>query len=92
MTAFTALTSLTLLSLNGWPIHDVDLLPLTRLSRLRFIDFSDCKQLTSLCFMPLLQFPHLHTLEIVREDDWLIDSIVAMFEVLRPDRSVKLTL
>ena len=90
VTVFTNLTQLTCLSLTGWPITAVDIISLTCLSNLQNIDFSDCQRLSCLSFMPLLQFPCLHTLNIVRGDEWTSDAIVRMFELLRP--AVALTL
>ena len=84
LSVFTALTGLTLLSLGGWPIKDADVNSLTCITSLRHLDLSRCQRLTCLCFMPLLQFSGLNTLEIVRDDDWMIDAIVSMFEFLRP--------
>ncbi|KAL3130560.1 hypothetical protein ABBQ38_008367 [Trebouxia sp. C0009 RCD-2024] len=90
LSVFTALTRLTFLSLRGWPINDVDVNTLTCLTSLQHLGLSECERLTCLCFMPLLQFPNLNTVEIVRGDDWMIDAIVTMFEFLRP--SIKLVL
>ena len=90
VSSFCALNQLTKLSLIGWPITEVHIIRLTCLSSLQRIDFSDCLQLTCLCFMPLLLFLCLHTVEIVRGDDWMIDALVAMFEVIRPSVSLSL--
>lgn len=87
---FTALTKLTCLSLIGWPITDVEVIRVTCLSSLRHINFSECERLSCLCFMPLLQFPCLNSLSLVRGDKWMIEPILAMFQVLR--RSVNLQL
>lgn len=90
LSVFTALTRLTFLSLSGWPIQDVNVNILSSITSLQHLDLSQCERLTCLCFMPLLQFPGLHTFELVRGDDWVIGGIVGMFEFLRP--SVKLRL
>ncbi|KAA6424054.1 MAG: hypothetical protein FRX49_06013 [Trebouxia sp. A1-2] len=84
MTAFTQLTQLTHLSLQGWPLHDVHVAMMTALTNLRKIDMSMCQSLSSLSFMPLLQFPQLTALDIVRYDEWAEDAIVTMFEMLKP--------
>ncbi|KAL3130556.1 hypothetical protein ABBQ38_008364 [Trebouxia sp. C0009 RCD-2024] len=90
LSVFTALTRLTFLSLRGWPVNDVDVNTLTCVTSLQHLGLSECEHLTCLCFMPLLQFPNLNTVEIVRGDDWMTDAIVTMFEFLRP--SIKLVL
>ena len=90
LTVFAALNHLTYLSLIGWPIRDGDLLSLTSLASLQHLDLSECMALTCLCFMPLIQFPYLHKLEVVRGDEWLIDPIVAMFELLKPSVELQL--
>ena len=87
---FTALTRLTCLSLIGWPITDVEVIRMTCLSSLRFVDFSECEKLSCLSFMPLLQFPCLNSLSIVRGDEWLIEPIIAMFQLLRPNVKLQL--
>lgn len=81
---FAALSRLTHLSLDGWPIRDDDLVYMTCFASLQHLDLSDCMKLTCLCFMPLLQFPYLQKLEVIRTDEWLVDPIVAMFELLKP--------
>lgn len=91
VTAFTGLTQLTYLSLMGWPIQDSDVVVrLTCLQKLQHVDFSDCQALSCLCFMPLLNFPLLHSLAITRGDEWLIDAIVDMFCRLKPLVSLQL--
>ena len=40
--------------------------------------------------MPLMEFPQLQRLELVRGDDWIVYAIVAMSGLLRP--SIKLQL
>lgn len=84
LSVFAALNHLTYLSLIGWPVRDSDLVVLTCLASLQHLDLSECMELTNLCFMPLLQFPNLQRLEVLRGDDWLIDPIVTMFEFLKP--------
>lgn len=63
---------------------------MTSLTGLRHLDLSQCERLNCLCFMPLLDFPQLEILEIVRGDDWISDAMLAMFKLQRP--SVKLRL
>lgn len=84
LSVFAALNRLTYLSLIGWPIRDNDLVDMVCLASLQQLDLSECMELTSLCFMPLLQFPNLQKLEIIRGDQWLVDAIVTMFELLKP--------
>ena len=84
LSVFAALNHLTYLCLIGWPIRDNDLLDMTCLASLQHLDLSECMELTSLCFMPLLQFPSLHKLQIIRGDQWLTDSIATMFQLLKP--------
>ena len=90
VTAFQNLTQLTFLALPGRPITELAIISMACLSKLQRINFSHCERLTCLCFMPLLQFPCLHTIEIERDDEWLIDPIVAMFQMLRPAIALKL--
>lgn len=90
MTVFTDLCQLTSLSLEGWPVRDSDLIRMTSLINLRHIDLSQCERLSTLCFMPLLQFSHLQTLNIVRGDEWVSDYVVDMFCSLRPAVKLKL--
>lgn len=82
--AFKNLTKLTFLLLNGWPITEYSIISITSLTKLQHIDVSDCERLTCLCFMPLLQFPCLHTVEIRRSDEWLIEAVFVVFQLLRP--------
>ena len=84
MTVFTNLTQLTHLSLHGWPLHDTHVAMMTALTNLQKIDMSMCQSLSSLSFMPLLQFPQLTVLDIVRYEAWAEDAIVTMFELLKP--------
>lgn len=79
-----ALSHLTHLSLDGWPVRDGDLVNMTCFASLQHLDLSDCMELTCLCFMPLLQFAVLQKLEVVRTDEWLVAPIVAMFKLLKP--------
>lgn len=90
VSVLTVLNHLTFLSLDGWAINNVHLKSLTRLTCLQHLDLSQCERLSCLCFMPLLEFPQLEQLEIVRGDDWIPDAVVDMFTLLRP--SVKLRL
>ena len=90
VSVLTVFSQLTFLSLDGWAIHDVHVRSLTHLARLQHLDLSQCERLTCYCFMPLMEFPQLQQLEIVRGDDWIVDAIVAMFGLLRP--SIKLQL
>lgn len=78
VSVLTVLNQLTFLSLDGWAICDVHVKLLTRLTYLRRLDLSQCERLSCLCFMPLLDFPQLDQLNIVRGDDWIFDAILAM--------------
>lgn len=84
MTVFITLIQLTHLSLEGWPLHDAHVAMMTALTNLQNIDMSMCQFLSSLSFMPLLQFPQLTALDIVRNEEWAEDAIVTMFELLKP--------
>lgn len=84
MTVFTNLTQLTHLSLVGWPLHDAHVATMTALTNLQKIDMSMCQSLSSLSFMPLLQFPQLTALDVVKYEAWAEDAIVTMFELLKP--------
>ena len=84
MTVFTNLTQLTHVSLHGWPLHDAHVAMMTALTNLQKIDMSMCQSLSSLSFMPLLQFPQLAVLDVVRNEAWAEDAIVTMFELLKP--------
>ena len=90
VSALTVLTQLTFLSLGGWALNSVHLNSSTSLTGLQHLDLSNCEELDTLCFMPLLDFPQLECLDIVRDDEWFSDAVVAMYEFLRP--SVKLRL
>lgn len=90
VTVFTALTQLTYLSLCGWPIADRDVVWLASLKTLQHIDFGNCLRLSCLCLMPLLEFPCLHSLDIVRGDEWMHPAVVAMFRKLRPTVALNL--
>lgn len=90
MKVFTALSKLTELSLPGWPLQENHVAVMTELKYLRMIDLSMCENLSSLCFMPLLQFAQLTALDIIRDDEWLVDPILDMFKLLKPH--VELTL
>ena len=86
----TVLSQLTFLSLAGWAVNDVHVKSLTCLTRLQHLDLSQCERLSCLCFMTLMDFPQLERVQIVRDDDWILDVILSMFQSLRP--SVKLQL
>ena len=84
MTVFITLIQLTHLSLEGWPLHDAHVAMMTALTNLQSIGMSMCRFSSSLSFMPLLQFPQLTALDIVRNEEWAEDAIVTMFELLKP--------
>lgn len=90
LAVFTGLSQLTFLSLYGWPIVDHDVVCLTGLKELRHVDFSMCIRLSCLCLMPLLEFPNLHTLQMVRNEAWLPEVFACMFERLRPSVTFEL--
>lgn len=90
VSALILLNRLTFLSLDGWALDNVHLHILTCLTGLQHLDLSQCERLNCLCFMPLLDFPQLELVEIVRGDDWISDAMLAMFILQRP--SVKLRL
>ena len=84
VSVLTVLTQLTCLSLDGWALNSVHLNSLTSLTGLQHLDLSDCEELDTLCFMPLLDFPQLEHLDIVRGDEWFSDAVVAMYKIQRP--------
>ena len=90
VSVFTVLNQLTFLSLHGWGVKTVQLNSLTCLTGLQHLDLGHCESLNTLCFMPLLDFPRLERVDIVRGGEWSSDAIVAMYEFQRP--SVKLRL
>ena len=85
VTVVTGLRHLTYLSLIGWPIEDCHVDDMTCLTRLQRIEFCNCLSLTAGCFLPLLQFQRLESLDLVGADGVYVEPIVDIFMNARPN-------